>query len=164
MGRRRLPEFKSERELARFLDDPRVNLSAYDLSTLGEPAEIEVDEESLRQQEETEYGRGGRLRPVTMRLDDNLVRALKQIASRRSISYQTLARMWLRERAIDELRGKARSVWPQAVGEQTRVEQLLLELAEHLRVRASLRTGGSSKAERRGRKATSRRRPNPFAA
>jgi len=105
--RRRLPEFKSERELVRFLDDPSVDLSAYDLETVGERAELDVDDEALRLQEEAEYGRGQRLRPVTMRLDQALVRALKRIATRRSISYQTLARMWLRERALEEIRSEA---------------------------------------------------------
>ncbi|MBI4277255.1 MAG: hypothetical protein HY660_02265 [Armatimonadetes bacterium] len=104
MGRRRLPEFKSERELVRFLDDPRVHLSAYDLRTIGEPADVDVGEAALQLQEEAEYGKGKRLRPVTMRLDEPLVRALKRIASRKGISYQTLSRMWLRERAIAELR------------------------------------------------------------
>lgn len=131
MRRKRLPEFASTRELVRFVDDPKVDLSEYDLDTLGEPVEIEIDRESLRRQRETEYRRGAPLRPVTMRLDDDLIRGLKRIASRRRMSYQTLARMWLRERAIEELRasvkvgaGKGRR-WPQSVGEQTRVEQLL---------------------------------------
>ncbi len=39
-----------------------------------------------------------------MRLDEDLIRALKQIAIRKGISYQSLARMWLRESAIEELR------------------------------------------------------------
>ncbi len=38
------------------------------------------------------------------RLDSALVRALKRLALRKGLSYQTLARMWLRERAIEELR------------------------------------------------------------
>jgi len=105
--RRRLPEFKSARDLTRFLDDPSVDLSAYDLATVGERADVEVDDAALRLQEEAEYGKGERLRPVTMRLDASLVRALKRIASRKGLSYQTLARVWLREKAIEEFRGHA---------------------------------------------------------
>lgn len=43
-----------------------------------------------------------------MRLDEALVRALKRVAIRKGISYQTLARMWLRERTIEELRSAMR--------------------------------------------------------
>ncbi len=92
------------RELVRFLDDPEVDLSAYDLDAFGERADVEVDEAALRLQEEAEYGRAEPLRPVTMRLDGALIRALKRIGDQKGISYQTLARMWLRERAIEELR------------------------------------------------------------
>jgi predicted DNA binding CopG/RHH family protein len=102
--RRQLPEFISQRELVRFLDDPRVDLSAYDLEAFGEQADVDVDDAALRLQEEAEYGRAEPLRPVTMRLDNPLIRALKRIGARRGVSYQTLARMWLRERAIEELR------------------------------------------------------------
>lgn len=147
MGRRRLPEFASERELVRFLDDPNADLSVYDLKTVGDRVDVEVDEAALRLQEETEYGRAARLHPVTMRLDGNVVRALKHIAARRGISYQTLARMWLRERAIEELRTKAgyaigtdKDSWSRGVGEQTRLEQLLAEVSAHLKeVRGLLR-------------------------
>ena len=99
-----MPEFVSQRELLRFLDDPEVDLSAYNLEAFGERADVEVDEAALRLQEEAEYGRAEPLRPVTMRLDGALIRALKRIGERKGISYQTLARMWLRERAIEELR------------------------------------------------------------
>src|SRR5688572_6697196 len=102
--RRRLPEFVSQRELLRFLDDPEVDLSAYDLEAFGERADVEVDGAALRLQEEAEYGRAEPVSPVTMRLDGALIRALKRIGERKGISYQTLARMWLRERAIEELR------------------------------------------------------------
>lgn len=102
-----LPEFTSERELVRFLDDPSLDLSAYNLEAFGERAGVEVDDAALRLQEEAEYGRGEPLRPVTMRLDSSLVRALKRIALGKGLSYQTLARMWLRERAIEELRAAA---------------------------------------------------------
>jgi len=106
--RRLLPEFTSERELVRFLDDPAIDLSAYNLDAFGERADVEVDDAALRLQEEAEYGRSEPLRPVTMRLDNALVRALKRIALRKGLSYQTLARMWLRERAIEELRAAAK--------------------------------------------------------
>ena len=102
--RRRLPEFVSQRELVRFLDDPKIDLSEYDLDAFGERADVEVDEAALRLQEEAEYGRAEPLRPVTMRLDGALIRALKRIGGRKGISYQTLARMWLRDRAIEEIR------------------------------------------------------------
>ena len=105
--RRRLPEFGSERELLRFLDDPAVDLSASDLATVGEATHVDIDEETLRHQEETEYSRPSPLRPVTMRLDQPLVRALKRIASRKGMPYQTLARVWLRDRAIEELQALA---------------------------------------------------------
>lgn len=139
MKRRRLPEFESQRELVRFLDNPELDLSRYDLTTIGEPGDLEIDEERLRLQEETEYRRGERLRPVTMRLDASLVRALKRIAAGRGLSYQTLARIWLRERAIEELRGEGRhpslprqAAWPARVGEQTRLERLLAEVHARL--------------------------------
>ncbi len=103
MGRRRLPEFASARELARFLDDPNLGLS------------------------KTGYRRLAPLRPVTMRLDDDLVHALKGIATQRRTSYQTLARMWLRERLMDELRPKAQPV-PRSVRDRTYVERLLSDL------------------------------------
>ena len=38
-----MPEFVSQRELVRFLDDPKADLSAYDLETFGERADIDVD-------------------------------------------------------------------------------------------------------------------------
>jgi len=106
--KRRLPEFKSARDLVSFIDDPTVDLFSYNLDTIGEPAEVTIDEGALRLQEDAEYGRGPRLRPVTMRLDEPLVRALKRVAVSKGLSYQTLARMWLRERTIDELRSAAR--------------------------------------------------------
>jgi predicted DNA binding CopG/RHH family protein len=99
-----LPEFASQRELVRFLDDPKVDLSAQDLEAFGERADVDVDDAALRLQEEAEYGRAEPLRPVTIRLDSALIRALKRIGGRKGLSYQTLARMWLRERAIQELR------------------------------------------------------------
>lgn len=95
--------------MARFLDDPKVALSEYDLDAFGERADVGVDEATLRLQEEAEYGRAEPLRPVTMRLDGALIRALKRIGGRKGISYQTLARMWLRERAIEEFRMGATS-------------------------------------------------------
>ncbi len=140
MKRRPLPEFKSERELVRFLDNPATDVSAYDWETFGEPAEIDIDEDSLRLQEVAEYGRGAKLRPVTMRLDDTLVRALKRIAFRKRTSYQTLARMWLRERALEELRAKmvypiktSKGEWARGVSEQTRSEQLLSKISADLK-------------------------------
>jgi len=106
--KRRLPEFKSSRELVSFIDDPTVDLSSFDLDTLDEQTDIGVAAAALRLQEDAEYGRAPRLRPVTMRLDEPLVRAMKRVALRKGMSYQTLARMWLRERTIEELRSAAR--------------------------------------------------------
>jgi hypothetical protein len=152
------------RELVRFLDDPRTALSRYDLATIGEPAELQIDSESLRLQEESEYRRGPRLRPVTMRLDPDLVVALKRIATHQRVSYQTLARMWLRERVIEELRGRVErsgarhgGTWPARVSEQSRVEQLLVDVKSELtQVRTLLgRTG--RKRQEAGRRAASTR-------
>ncbi len=77
----------------------------YDLENLGEPADLEIDKDASELQEYAEYGKGKNLRPITMRLDENLIRALKQIATRKGISYQALARMWLRESSIGSFVG-----------------------------------------------------------
>lgn len=104
MRRRPLPQFKNQRALVRFLDDPNTDLSLYDLETFGDPVGIEIDKEALELQELFEYGRSRKLRPVTMRLNLELIQTLKYIATHKGISYQTLARMWLRESALRELR------------------------------------------------------------
>ncbi len=57
MRRRPLPQFKNQRALVRFLDDPNTDLSLYDLETFGDPVGIEIDKEALELQELFEYGR-----------------------------------------------------------------------------------------------------------
>lgn len=101
--------------------------------------EVAIDRKSLRVQADTEYRQLTKLRPVTMRLDADLIRALKRIASSQGVSYQTLARMWLRERAIEELRHKAshaeevgKERWPLRVGERVRIERLFSAMREEL--------------------------------
>ena len=48
--------------------------------------------------EVVEATRVGRTRPITMRLPVVMIEALKQEANARAIPYQTLIRMWLKER------------------------------------------------------------------
>jgi hypothetical protein len=80
MLRRRLPNISAARQLREYLGDGRT----------GAPERL--------------YRRAFPLRPVTIRLEDDLIRALKRIALQRQVPYQALARAWLRERAIQELR------------------------------------------------------------
>jgi len=69
-----------------------------------EPGDVEfsLDEELRRQI--LRGGRTRRLRNVTIKLDPAQIQALRKIATRRSVPYQTLIRQWLAEGIRRELR------------------------------------------------------------
>ncbi len=66
------------------------------------PIEFALDEELRRQIVRGERGR--RLKNITVKLDPIQVQALRKIATKRSIPYQTLIREWLAEGIRRELR------------------------------------------------------------
>jgi predicted DNA binding CopG/RHH family protein len=50
-----------------------------------------------------------RTKPVNLRLPVDMIEALKEHATQRSLPYQALIRMWLKERLDTEARGRRES-------------------------------------------------------
>ncbi|OIQ52936.1 hypothetical protein MOTE_25290 [Moorella thermoacetica] len=92
-----LPEFKNEREEAEFWDVHNT----LDYLESDEPVEIELDpdlEAKIRERQKTKR--------VTLRLRVSQIEAVKEIARRKDIPYQTLIRSWIAE-AIRREQGRA---------------------------------------------------------
>jgi predicted DNA binding CopG/RHH family protein len=82
----KLPEFKTEQELADFLDT-HDSTDYFDGTE-----EIDVRFEFTQPKKQ----------PISLRLEPATVARLKEIARARGIGYQTLIRMWLMERLATE--------------------------------------------------------------
>jgi predicted DNA binding CopG/RHH family protein len=93
--RKRLPKFKSEREEADFwaTHDLTDYLHEFEKVDFKLPA-------SLRRRIKT---RAATKKAVTFRLGMDQIAAAKAVASRKSVPYQTLMRMWIAERLAKEL-------------------------------------------------------------
>ncbi|WP_027356871.1 CopG family antitoxin [Desulfofundulus thermocisternus] len=83
-----LPEFKSEKEEAEFWDTH----NSLDYIESDEPVEMELDPELAAKIRER-----ARTKQVTLRLRVSQIEAVKEIARRKDIPYQTLIRSWIAE-------------------------------------------------------------------
>lgn len=86
---KKIPEFRSEEEEALFWDSHDSTDYLDDL----EPVEIEVTpelKEKISSKRELK-------KPITLRLEPNQIDAVKKIASKKGLPYQTLIRMWIVE-------------------------------------------------------------------
>lgn len=45
----------------------------------------------------------GAMKPISMRMDPDVVGKLKRVAGKKGVGYQTLVRMWVHERLEEEL-------------------------------------------------------------
>ena len=87
--KKKLPVFKSEEEEARFWDKEDTTEYIEEF----EPVECEVApelEEEILQKRELK-------KPITLRLEPNQIEAVRKIANRKGMPYQTLIRMWIVE-------------------------------------------------------------------
>ncbi|AEG15508.1 hypothetical protein G7K71_12745 [Desulfofundulus sp. TPOSR] len=83
-----LPEFKNEKEEAEFWDTH----NSLDYIESDEPVEMELDPELAAKIRER-----ARTKQVTLRLRVSQIEAVKEIARRKDIPYQTLIRSWIAE-------------------------------------------------------------------
>ncbi|NHM25939.1 hypothetical protein G7K71_02720 [Desulfofundulus sp. TPOSR] len=93
-----LPEFKSEKEEAEFWDTH----NSLDYIESDEPVEMELDPELAAKIRER-----ARTKQVTLRLRVSQIEAVKEIARRKDIPYQTLIRSWIAEAIRREQGGGA---------------------------------------------------------
>jgi len=94
-----IPEFKNEEEESEFWDAHSF------LDFPNEVEEIEPFSLSPDLREEILSGRRRRkMRRISLRLDPYHIELIKRIAKQKSVSHQTLMRMWLVERLREEIR------------------------------------------------------------
>ena len=89
MTKKRLPEFNSEEEEARFWDTHDT------IEYLDEFKSVEI--EVTPELEERILTKRELKKQVTLRLDPAQIENVKRIASRKGLPYQTLIRMWITE-------------------------------------------------------------------
>ena len=89
--RKQVPQFRSEKEEARWYSDHREDLHEY----LDMDAAEVVDPEPA-------FDRGGMTQPISLRLPQRLLADLRRIAEQYEISYQLLIQRWLSERLRQE--------------------------------------------------------------
>jgi predicted DNA binding CopG/RHH family protein len=82
-----IPKFKSEAEEARFWDTHSVTDYLHE----------------LKEVHNVKFPRP-RKRLISMRLEDNQIKSLKQVAATKGLGYLTLMRMWIIERLYKERR------------------------------------------------------------
>lgn len=82
-----IPKFKSEAEEARFWDTHSVTDYLHE----------------LKEVHNVQFARP-RKRLVSLRMDDHLIKSLKQVAAGKGIGYLTLMRMWITEKLSREHR------------------------------------------------------------
>lgn len=92
---KKIPEFKSEEEEARFWEEHDSTEFVEDL----EPVDIEVSPEL----EKEILNKRELKKPITLRLEPYQIDAVKKIAIRKGLPYQTLIRMWITERIKAEV-------------------------------------------------------------
>lgn len=92
---KKIPEFRSEEEEARFWDEH----DSIEFIEEFDPIEIEVASEL----EEEILNKRVLKKPVTLRLEPSQIDAVKKIAVKKGLPYQTLIRMWIVERIRTEI-------------------------------------------------------------
>ena len=92
---KKIPEFKTEEEEARFWDEHDSTEFIEDFEPVDIALSPELEEEILNKRELK--------KPVTLRLAPNQIDAVKKIAGKKGLPYQTLIRMWITERIKTEV-------------------------------------------------------------
>jgi len=87
---KKIPDFKTEEEEARFWDEHDSTKFIEEF----EPVEVEVSPEL----EEKIISRRELKKPITLRLEPKQIDMVKKIAVMKGLPYQTLIRMWIKER------------------------------------------------------------------
>ncbi|MBI3013742.1 MAG: hypothetical protein HYY65_01455 [Candidatus Tectomicrobia bacterium] len=95
-----VPRFKNEAEEAHFWSTH----SLADIWDQLEPVEIEVSPRARRITLQR-----SRKKPVTLRLEEGQIARAKQLARRKSLSYQALMRSWISEGIIREAQTRRRA-------------------------------------------------------
>jgi len=86
---KKIPEFKTEEE-ARFWDEHDNTEFITDLEPVDIKVSPELENEILNKRELK--------KPITLRLEPYQIDAVKKIAVKRGLPYQTLIRMWINEK------------------------------------------------------------------
>jgi len=91
---KKIPEFKSEEEEALFWDEHDTTEFIEEF----EPAEVEIAPEL----KDKILSKRELKKAVTLRLEPSQIEAIKKIAAKKGLPYQTLIRMWLTEKIAKE--------------------------------------------------------------
>lgn len=91
---KKVPDFNTEEEEARFWDEHDSTEFIDDF----EPVEIELSPEL----EDEILSKRELKKPVTLRLEPSQIDAVKKIAAKKGLPYQTLIRLWITERIKKE--------------------------------------------------------------
>ncbi len=94
MGKK-IPEFKSEEEEARFWDEHDSTEFVEHFEPVDIAVSPELEKEILSKRELK--------KPITLRLAPYQIDAVKRIAVKKGLPYQTLIRMWITERIKTEV-------------------------------------------------------------
>lgn len=86
--KKKIPKFANAAEEAKFWETHSITSHLDELEPISEPV-ITIAAKRAR-------------RPITIRFDEDLLNALKKIAAKRRIPYQTLIKSWLFERVSTE--------------------------------------------------------------
>jgi len=92
---KKVPEFRTEEEEARFWDEHDSTEFIEDF----EPVEIELSPEL----EDEILSKRELKKPITLRLEPSQIDAVKRIAVKKGLPYQTLIRLWITERIRTEI-------------------------------------------------------------
>lgn len=87
---KKVPKFRTEEEEALFWDEHDSTEFIEDF----EPIEIELSNEL----EDGILSKRELKKPITLRLEPNQIDAVKKIAGKKGLPYQTLIRLWITER------------------------------------------------------------------
>ncbi|MCL6479390.1 MAG: BrnA antitoxin family protein [Peptococcaceae bacterium] len=91
---KKIPEFKNEEEEASFWDEHDSTEFVDDFEPIDIKVSPELEEEILNRRELK--------KPITLRLAPTQIDAVKRIAVKKGLPYQTLIRMWITERIETE--------------------------------------------------------------
>lgn len=91
---KKIPEFRSEEEEARFWDEHDSTEFIENFEPVDISVSPELEEKILKERELK--------KPVTLRLAPYQIDAVKKIAIKKGLPYQTLIRMWIKERIKTE--------------------------------------------------------------
>jgi len=89
MTTKKIPNFKSEEEEARFWDEHDTTEYADEFETVNLEMDPKLEAEILKKRELK--------KPVTLRLEPGQIETVKKIAENKGLPYQTLIRMWITE-------------------------------------------------------------------